>query len=168
MKLLLERIFTNDRYTIGHLYCVNDITNEKIFICDTLEDCDRGLTQDMKLSDINKRKVYTKTAIPTGTYDIALNVKSPKYSNYNKYPAYQEWDGYLPRLRKVPGFDGILLHIGNSEQDSSGCILVGENKVVGKVINSTVTFRKFMNEWIVPCRERKEKVTLEITSKYKK
>ena len=167
MKLLLERIFTNDRYTIGHLYCVNEVTNEKTFICDTLEDCDRGLTQDMKPSEVNKRKVYTKTAIPTGMYDIALNVKSPKYSNYTKYPTYQEWDGYLPRLRKVNGFDGILIHIGNSEHDSSGCILVGENKVKGQVINSTATFRRLMNEWFVPCRERKEKVTLEITSSYK-
>jgi hypothetical protein len=43
----------------------------------------------------------------------------------------------LPRLLNVPGFDGILIHRGNTENDSSGCIIVGENKVVGKVINST-------------------------------
>lgn len=168
MKLLLERIFTNERYTIGHLYFINEETNEKTFICDTLEDCDRDLDESMTIQEIAQKKVYTKTAIPTGTYDITLNVKSPKYSNFKKYPTYKEWDGYLPRFRKVKGFDGILIHIGNTEQDSSGCILVGENKVKGQVINSTVTFRRLMNEWFVPCRERNEKVVLEITSKYRK
>jgi hypothetical protein len=44
----------------------------------------------------------------------------------------------LPRLLDVPGFSGILIHRGNTKSDSSGCILAGENKVKGKVINSTL------------------------------
>jgi len=43
----------------------------------------------------------------------------------------------LPRLLNIKGFDGILIHRGNTAKDTSGCILVGENKEVGKVINST-------------------------------
>ncbi|MDR0680490.1 MAG: DUF5675 family protein [Dysgonamonadaceae bacterium] len=61
---------------------------------------------------------------PRGTYRMVVNVSPSKKR-------------LLPRLLNVPGFEGILIHRGNTEDDSSGCIIVGENKVVGKVINST-------------------------------
>ena len=166
MLLRLERIFTNQKYTIGHLYLIDEETNTKQFICDTLEDCDRGLDESMDNQTIAKKKVYLETCIPTGKYTVTMNVKSPKYSNFTKYPTYKEWDGYLPRLNKVKGFEGILIHIGNDNDDSGGCILVGENKVKGKVINSTITFRKLMNEYFIPCKERGESVELVITRNY--
>jgi len=136
MKLELKRIFKGNDYTIGKLYINGS------YFCDTLEDKDRGLTQDMPLEEINKIKVYGKTAIPTGTYQVSLDIISPKFSDFKKYAAYKFCDGYLPRLVNVPGFDGVLIHIGNDEEDSSGCILVGTNSVKGKVTNSTSTFRK--------------------------
>lgn len=166
MYLRLERIFTNDKYTIGHLYYIDETTKERHYICDTLEDADRGLDSTMALSVLNKMKVYGKTAIPTGEYPIVLNVKSPKYSNFAKYPIYEQWDGYLPRLKNVKAFDGILIHIGNDENDSSGCVLVGENKVKGMVISSTATFTRLMNDYLTPCKERNESVVLEIVRKY--
>ena len=46
----------------------------------------------------------------------------------------------VPRLENVPGYEGILIHSGNTAEDTEGCILVGQNKVVGKVINSKATF----------------------------
>jgi hypothetical protein len=55
----------------------------------------------------------------------------------------------------------------HTEKDSAGCLIVGENKVVGKVINSKITFEKIMKEYLNPCKKKGEKVTLEITRKYK-
>lgn len=118
MNILVRRIAKRDTYTIGKMY----INNE--YFCDTLEDKDRGLKQASSVSSIYKVKVPNQTAIPAGTYEVVVN-KSPKFGRM------------LPRLLNVPGFDGILIHRGNTDKDTSGCILVGENKVVGKVINST-------------------------------
>ena len=117
MKILLQRTSRQPDYTIGKMYL-----NDKYF-CDTLEDLDRGLRQDMPLSEIQRLKVMHRTAIPAGTYKVIVN----------QSPAKQR---LLPRLLDVPGFDGILIHRGNTADDTSGCILVGENKAVGKVLNS--------------------------------
>lgn len=118
MKLELKRRFKGPDYTIGDLYI-----NGKFF-SNTLEDTDRNLTQYTPIGIIQKIKVSGETAIPTGRYKIIIN-KSPKFKRD------------LPRLQNVPGFTGILIHRGNTNRDTSGCILVGENKIVGKVINST-------------------------------
>lgn len=133
MELKLERIFKGDTYTIGKLY----INNE--YFCDTLEDKDRGLTSDMSLDEIKSIKIKGVTAIPTGTYSITLDVQSPKFSTYKQYAF---CNGYLPRLIDVPGYEGVLIHIGNTDSDSDGCVLVGKNTVKGMVTNSTETFKK--------------------------
>ena len=133
MELRLERKWKKEKYTIGNLY-VDDV-----WFCKTIEDKDRGLRQDLPLSVNQKRKVKNETAIPTGRYRVTLGVKSPKMS---QRPAYDFCHGYVPRLINVPAFDGILIHIGNTERDSAGCIIVGENRVKGKVINSTETFKR--------------------------
>ena len=136
MKLVLERTFKGSAYTIGKLYVDGD------YFCDTLEDVDRGLSSDMPLSEINEKKVYGKTAIPTGTYKVVMNVVSPKFKDRTWA---KPWDGKLPRLENVPGYEGILIHVGNKAEDTLGCILVGQNKVKGQVINSTATFDKLMD-----------------------
>jgi hypothetical protein len=133
MKLLLQRRFKGESYTIGSLY-----VDGKQF-CDTLEDTDRGLTQSMQLSKIKKLKIAGQTAIPTGTYKVVTNVVSPKYSTRD---AYRFCGGKVPRLLDVPSYEGVLIHIGNYAKDTEGCILVGENKVKGQVINSTAIFKR--------------------------
>ena len=137
MKLTLDRRFKCENYTIGKLY-INDE-----YFCDTCEDVDRGLKQDMKIDVIKEKKIMHQTAIPYGIYKITLDVQSPKYSQRKQYDF---CEGYLPRLIDVPGFDGVLIHIGNKAGDSSGCILVGENKAKGQVINSTATFKKLYDK----------------------
>lgn len=133
MKILLKRIACKPLYSIGRLYIDGN------YFCDTIEDTDRGLDDSMTLEHIKSVKVASETAIPLGTYDITMNVQSPKYKNRTQYAFCK---GFLPRLLNVKGFDGILIHIGNTQNDSAGCILVGHNKVVGQVINSTDTFKK--------------------------
>jgi hypothetical protein len=118
MKLSLKRIARRPTYTIGRLFV------DGSYFCDTIEDTDRELRQDMPLAEIRKIKVKDRTAIPTGVYRMTVNVSPSKQR-------------LLPCLLNVPGFDGILVHRGNTENDNSGCIIVGENKAVGKVINST-------------------------------
>lgn len=135
MKLLLKRSFKGPDYTIGKLY-INDV-----YECDTLEDQDRGLTSQMSISEIELKKVYGKTAIPTGTYKIDMTTVSPKFKDRVWAKPYK---GILPRLIDVKGYSGVLIHVGNKAEDTLGCILVGENKVKGQVVNSTATFYELM------------------------
>lgn len=137
MKLTLKRIAKKETYTIGKLYIDN------AYFCDTLEDKDRGLTDSMSEEEILKKKVYGETAIPTGVYKVDMNTVSPKFKNRSWAVAY---GGKLPRLVGVKGFSGVLMHCGNDSSQTLGCVLTGENKVKGKVINSVATFQKLMQK----------------------
>jgi hypothetical protein len=148
MEIRVRRIALKATYTIGKMYIDGE------YFCDVLEDRVRDLE--------NQVKVPNKTAIPYGTYEITLDVKSTKYSDFNKYPWAKDYNGYLPRLTNVPLFLGILIHPGNTEHDSSGCLLVGENKVVGKVINSKATFERLMKSHLIPAKNRGEKINITI------
>ena len=116
-KLLLKRIARKAGYTIGKLYI------DGAYFWDTLEDTDR-LDKGMTAAQLAAKKIPGQTAIPEGTYKVIVNV-SPKFKRL------------LPRLVNVPGYEGVLIHRGNTPADTAGCILVGENKQVGKVLNST-------------------------------
>jgi len=74
MELLLKRVAKKNTYTIGKLYIDNK------YFCDTIEDKDRGLSEKDDISKIKRTKIKNKTAIPTGTYDITMNVISPRFS----------------------------------------------------------------------------------------
>ena len=155
MELTLNRRYNGPTYTIGSLL-VNGA-----YYCDTLEDKNRNLSSTMSLKEIKKTKVHGETAIPYGKYTITLNVKSPKYSNFNKYKYAAFAQGYIPRLVNVPGFEGILIHAGNKDADTEGCILVGENKVKGKVINSQATWTN-LYKLLKEANDNKEPITITI------
>lgn len=140
MTLLLKR-WCGPEYTIGKLY-INGT-----YFCDTLEDKTVDLNKSGKFDD-GEKKVWGKSSIPFGTYQIILTV-SPRFKRV------------LPRLLNVPHFSGILIHRGNTAKDTDGCILVGENKVKGKVINSTpyeIKLVQLMKEAV----KKGEKITIEI------
>lgn len=138
MQLKLERIYTCKDYTIGHLYV------DGSYICDTIEDTDRMLDSDMPMEQIMQTKVKNKTAIPTGKYKVLMNVISSKYSKSEYYM--NLCGGKVPRLENVPGFSGILIHKGNTANDTSGCLLVGYNTVKGKVLNSKKAFEELYRQ----------------------
>lgn len=119
MNITVKRIALRPTYTIGKMYI-----NGKYY-CDTLEDTVRDLNQNGKF-DGNEQKIYGQTAIPYGTYRV-LWTYSPRFKKY------------MPELKDVPEFSGVRIHAGNTNADTLGCILVGQNKQVGKVINSKAT-----------------------------
>lgn len=138
MKLTLKRFHFADTYTIGKLFI-----NGKEF-CDVLEDVVRDKNKDGDLQDPGEAKVYGRTAIPFGTYKVVLTMS-------NRFKI------VLPLLVDVPEFEGIRIHAGNTHEDTHGCLLVGENKERGKVLNSRATMDKLM-----PILEKEKDITIEI------
>ena len=132
MELKLIRKYKKAKYTIGKLYVDN------VYMCDTIEDKDRGMKQSDAYAANKRKKVYGETAIPTGRYQVMLNVYSPKFSTK---AAYDFCNRRPPLIANVPCFDGIRIHAGNTAADSYGCILVGKNREVGKVLDSMVILK---------------------------
>lgn len=125
MKLTLKRFHFADTYTIGKLFI-----EDKPF-CDVLEDVVRDKNKDGDLQDEGEAKVYGQTAIPFGTYKVIL-------TESNRFKT------ILPLLVDVPEFEGVRIHAGNTSEDTHGCLLVGENKEKGKVLNSKATMERLM------------------------
>lgn len=121
MKLKLKRIAFKPTYTIGRLFV------DGKYVCDTIEDRDRGLTDSMTLEEIMRLKKYGETAIPYGTYRVQITY-SPKFKKM------------MPILIGVKGFEGVRIHSGNTSKDSLGCLLVGRNTKVGMVTESRKTY----------------------------
>lgn len=127
-ELVLERLYLKEDYTIGKLYV------DGIYHSDTLEDKVRDFNKDGDLLDEGEEKVMHKTAIPYGRYKVIVNM-SPKFKRE------------LPRILDVPHFDGILIHGGKNHTFTSGCVLAGENKVPGGLINSQYHVQQLIS-WI--------------------
>lgn len=140
MKLTLKRIALRPTYTIGKLYI------DDAYFCDTLEDTVRDTNKSGKF-DNGEQKIKGKTAIPYGTYEIKWTY-SPRFKKYT------------PQLMNVPSFEGIRIHAGNTSADTEGCLILGENKQVGKVLNSRATINKFYPIIKKACSNGK--VTIEI------
>jgi len=126
MRILLQRHALKAGYTIGRM----EINGR--YFCDTLEDTDRGLRESMTEDEIAALKVKGATAIPTGTYRIDMQTRSQRFGRV------------LPRLVSVKGYSGVLIHSGNTADDTEGCILVGENRERGKVLNSRATLEHLL------------------------
>ena len=151
MELILERIAKRKTYTIGKLYIQRRVDDEYLagtenqYFCDTLEPTWRDYKN-------GAYKVKGRSAIPEGRYAVVIS-----YS-----PKFKQW---LPILLGGPEFNrkwqGIRIHAGNCSEDTEGCILVGKNREVGKVLDS----RKWLYELkqkIVEAKDRGEAVWITI------
>ena len=141
MKLKLERKYFKDTYTIGNLYI------DGSFFSNTLEDKDRGLDDSMSLEDIKSKKIYGQTAIPKGTYEITLDVVSPKFSTYSFYK--ETCNGKVPRLLNVKGFKGILIHVADGYKGAElvqGCIGIGNLSAEEYLMNGKKVFVELYNK----------------------
>ena len=141
MKLTIKRTITRNNYTLGKLYV------DGVYFCDTLEDRDRGLTQNMSVEQIKSIKVPGETAIPKGTYKVTLDVVSPKFS---KYPFYmQTCEGKLPRLIDVKDYEGVLIHVADGPKRDSlvqGCIGIGNLSAEEYLMNGKKVFIELYNK----------------------
>ena len=146
MELILKRIAKRKNYTIGKLYLCNEskppLTGgglEGAYLCDTLEPPCIEMKVDRTVEEVLNDKSLLKSikpcAIPEGEYRVTMTY-SPKYKTQ------------LPLITGDSRFNslwqGIRIHAGNTAKDTQGCILVGENKIVGMVLNSRLTLRTLL------------------------
>lgn len=159
MKVLIVRRNPQETYTEGRCYIDGD------YFCDTLEDRDRGADKAMKFDkEVGKcggwmatdyqyiRKVYGKTAIPAGEYNLL-----PFF--------WQRFERMVAKVEKVPGFSGILIHNGTSADHSLGCILLGNRTTPGRLDGNGKFYRHLAA--LLMERQKKEECTIKITRSYK-
>lgn len=138
MKMQLERVQVDPDVTIGSL------TVDDAWECWTCEDPVRQVDGQ----PVASWKVAGATAIPRGTYSIDIT-----YSPHFKMP--------LPLLLKVPGFDGVRIHSGNTPADTEGCVLVGQDRLGKSIGKSRLAFTALFAK-LTSAKARGESITLEI------
>lgn len=142
MEIDLHRKYRKPGYTIGLL------SIDGQFVCNTLEDTDRGLRKEMSEKEIAKIKIKGQTAIPIGKYSVIMT-DSPRFKRQ------------MPLVCDVKGFSGIRIHSGNDADDTKGCILCGKNTEVGRVTSSRYWTDK-VYEYIQNALKNKQSVKINI------
>jgi hypothetical protein len=138
IKLKLVRDTFTDNTTIGKLYVNGE------YFCETLEDKDRGLHQDLSVEENTRLKVYGETCIPYGKYKVIV---TPSVRLKRT----------LPLLVNVEGFQGIRIHKGNNKHHTLGCLILGTTRGVDAVYQSTV-----QEERIVKLLKDEKEIEIEI------
>lgn len=119
--LHLVRFSDDDLSTKGLLY-INDR-----FQCFTLE------------NPFQETKIPGKTRIPNGIYELAIKESSPMSDKYKK--RYPDMHNGMIWIKNIPNFESVYIHVGNTPNDTEGCILVGETfSLDGMLASSSVAY----------------------------
>ena len=150
MKLKVLRFSSQEDSTSGLLFLEKDSGLE--FLCYTLED------------EYRKDKVMGETRVPAGTYKIELRTEGGFHGRYKK--KYGSMHKGMLHVTNVPNFKWILIHTGNTDEHTAGCLLVGdsqENNVIVKdgFIGKSVNAYKRIYPDIADALENNEEVTIE-------
>jgi hypothetical protein len=111
MQLEVLRFSSEADSTNGLLFDITD--GQRKFLSYTLED------------EYRKEKIMSETRVPAGTYNVTLRTEGGFYQDYTERFGSDFNKGML-WVRDVPGFEYILIHIGNTDENTSGCLLVGD------------------------------------------
>src|SRR5210317_776912 len=126
MKLEILRFNSSNDFTSGILFDVSN--NKRKFLCYTLED--QAQTQ----------KVWGETRIPAGTYNLSLRTEGGFHTRYKaKFGGFHKG---MIHVDDVPNFEYILWHIGNDDDDTAGCLLVGKTSQDNFIGNSTTAYKE--------------------------
>lgn len=141
MLIKVKRQTESNEWTQGRLFI------DGVYECFTLED------------QKQEKKVMHETRIPEGAYKIKLRTFGGHHEKYKvKFPDMHK--GML-WLQDVPGFHDILIHIGNTDDDSSGCLLVGKDFYGGKVTKSTVAYTDLYKKVVNAAEKGELSITVE-------
>lgn len=132
MELILQRYSDDGTSTHGLLSMLIDrkppLLPRYSFQCYTLEDTYRA------------EKIKGRTRIPAGRYELTL-YKSPRFDDQYRKMFPGSHHGML-LLNNVPGFEGVLIHLGNDAADTAGCLLVGLRAETGMVTQSKLAYER--------------------------
>ena len=117
MNLEVLRFSSEEDSTSGLLF---DVTNgERKFLAYTLED------------EYREEKKMHETRIPSGTYNVTLRTEGGFHQRY--VAKYGDMHKGMLWVRDVPGFEYILIHTGNTDEHTSGCLLLGDSQTNNQV-----------------------------------
>jgi len=149
MKLKVIRFSSQSDSTSGLLF---DITDGTKFLCYTLED------------ERREEKIAGETRIPAGVYSILLRKEGGFHSRYTK--KYGDMHKGMLHVQDVPNFKWILIHTGNTDEHTAGCLILGdsqENNILvedGFIGRSTQAYKRVYPP-IAKALENNEEVTIE-------
>ena len=153
MELTLLRISSGNEATLGTLFDAEPARAPLLtFLCYTLED------------QYNEPKIPGETRIPAGRYQIKVREEGGMYQRYSK--RFQPWHDGMLWLQNVPGFTFIYLHVGNKDDDSEGCILVGDGQISnvverGQVTSSVLAYRRLYEKVLAALFSEEVWITIE-------
>ena len=157
--MLMLRFILHRQRLAGSPACLGRLSLDGHVLCDTLEPPSHGLTSATVPKTIRDIKRLGRSAVPTGVYRLVLGY-SPRFSPRPFYRAYGR--GLVPRLQNVSGFEGVLIHCGNTVVDTCGCILVGRRADSSTLVQSQKTYDRLMRQYFLPATRRGEPMFIEI------